>query len=172
MGGRQRGGRGRRGPPVTSPSPPPEAPASCPAPAARSRRLPLQARCQRPALWPSLCSPSFPGSSAAPSSPLCPPLPGLPHVMQVSAPREGAAMASPAPRGPDEELVSTGSERGTCGCEVERAGWKGGQRPEPLFGVGGQWVKADPVGEGGRSLRTSGMSLRGPALWWRPFGTV
>ncbi|XP_068844667.1 182 kDa tankyrase-1-binding protein isoform X2 [Capricornis sumatraensis] len=32
--------------------------------------------------------------------------------MQVSAPREGAAMASPAPRQPDEELVSAGSEPG------------------------------------------------------------
>ncbi|XDC83269.1 hypothetical protein R6Z07F_014442 [Ovis aries] len=32
--------------------------------------------------------------------------------MQESAPREGAAMASPAPRQPDEELVSAGSEPG------------------------------------------------------------
>lgn len=60
-------------------------------------------------------------------------------------------MASPAPRQPDEELVSAGSEPGTCRCGVERAGWEGGQRPEPPFGLGGWWVKADSVGEGGRS---------------------
>lgn len=60
-------------------------------------------------------------------------------------------MASPAPREPDEELVSAGSEPGTCGCGVERAGWEGGRRPEPPLGLGGWWVKADLVGEGGRS---------------------
>lgn len=60
-------------------------------------------------------------------------------------------MASPAPREPDEELVSAGSEPGTRGCGVEWAGWEGGWRPEPPLGLGGRWVKADLVEEGGRS---------------------
>lgn len=38
-----------------------------------------------------------------------------------------------------------------CGCAVERAGWERGRRPEPPLGLGGRWVKADLVGEGGRS---------------------
>lgn len=42
----------------------------------------------------------------------------LPHVMKVSALREGKTMASP-PREMEEELVSAGLEPGAYGCRVE-----------------------------------------------------
>lgn len=47
----------------------------------------------------------------------------LPHVMKVSALREGTAMASPPAREMEEELVSAGSEPGAYGCRVEQGGW-------------------------------------------------
>ena len=54
----------------------------------------------------------------------------LPHVMKVSALREGTAMASPPPREMEEELASAGSEPGRClwvqgGVGWLRGRWKG-----------------------------------------------
>lgn len=51
----------------------------------------------------------------------------LPHVMKVSALREGKTMASP-PREMEEELVSAGPEPGAYGCRVEQGGWEDGGR--------------------------------------------
>lgn len=52
----------------------------------------------------------------------------LPHVMKVSALREGTAMASPPPQEMEEELVSAGPEPGAYGCRVEQGGWEDGGR--------------------------------------------
>ena len=158
-----------RGTSLDLPQPPLKFPLPVPHSAPAGRTLPSAkpAASSQPLCLLSLLL-SFPGSPATPLTPLGSPIltQVLPHVMKVSALREGAAMASPPPREMQEEPVSAGSEPGTHGCWAEEGGPEegGGAAAEPLLCLGG----GGGARVGGR-LRLRRMSLRGRSLLSSPF---